>query len=199
MNRIFGKRKEKAPDPTLDEANDRMDKRGTVLQEKIRKLDEQLKGHREQIKRCRPGPAQEAAKRRALQVLKSKRMYENQLGALTNQQFNVEQTNFALQSMQDNVQTVRAMQAAGKQLKQNFKQPELNINKIENMQDDMADLMDRNQEIQDVLGQNFGVPDDIDEDELMGELDALEDDMATELDAGPGGVPSYMQHDLGGF
>eukprot|EP00891_Asterochloris_glomerata_P004728 jgi/Astpho2/4728/Aster-00282 len=218
MNRIFGKRKEKAPDPTLDEANDRMDKRGTVLQEKIRKLDEQLKGHREQIKRCRPGPAQEAAKRRALQVgfvshpvLKSKRMYENQLGALTNQQFNVEQTNFALQSMQDNVQTVRAMQAAGKQLKQNFKQPELNINKIENMQDDMADLMlhlkapaervvghlrclqDRNQEIQDVLGQNFGVPDDIDEDELMGELDALEDDMATELDAGPGGVPSYMQ------
>ncbi len=38
------------------------------LQEKIRKLDEQLKGHREQIKRCRPGPAQEAAKRRALQV-----------------------------------------------------------------------------------------------------------------------------------
>ena len=70
-------------------------------------------------------------------------MYENQLGALTNQQFNVEQTNFALQSMQDNVQTVRAMQAAGKQLKQNFKQPELNINKIENMQDDMADLMVR--------------------------------------------------------
>ena len=54
-------------------------------------------------------------------------------------------------------------------------------------------LQDRNQEIQDVLGQNFGVPDDIDEDELMGELDALEDDMATELDAGPGGVPSYMQ------
>lgn len=44
-----------------------------------------------------------------------------------------------------------------------------------------------------MLGQNFGVPDDIDEDELMGELDALEDDMATELDAGPGGVPSYMQ------
>lgn len=76
-------------------------------------------------------------------MLKSKRMYENQLGALTNQQFNVEQTNFALQSMQDNVQTVRAMQAAGKQLKQNFKQPELNINKIENMQDDMADLMVR--------------------------------------------------------
>ena len=61
------------------------------------------------------------------------------------------------------------------------------------MFDHLRCLQDRNQEIQDVLGQNFGVPDDIDEDELMGELDALEDDMATELDAGPGGVPSYMQ------
>lgn len=38
------------------------------LDEKIRKLDEQLSQHRAQIKKCRPGPAQEAAKRRALQV-----------------------------------------------------------------------------------------------------------------------------------
>ncbi len=38
------------------------------LDEKIRKLDEQLAQHRAQIKKCRPGPAQEAAKRRALQV-----------------------------------------------------------------------------------------------------------------------------------
>lgn len=38
------------------------------LDEKIRKLDEQLIKHREAIKRSRPGPAQEAAKRRALNV-----------------------------------------------------------------------------------------------------------------------------------
>lgn len=38
------------------------------LDEKIRKLDEQLAKHKEAIKKCRPGPAQEAAKRRALAV-----------------------------------------------------------------------------------------------------------------------------------
>ena len=58
-----------------------------------------------------------------------------------NQQFNVDQTSFALQSMQDSVQTVQAMKAAGKELKAAFKQPELNINSIENLQDDLADMM----------------------------------------------------------
>lgn len=38
------------------------------LDEKIRKLDEQLAKHKDAIKKCRPGPAQEAAKRRALAV-----------------------------------------------------------------------------------------------------------------------------------
>lgn len=43
-----------------------------------------------------------------------------------------------------------------------------------------------------MMGTAFGVPDDIDEDELMGELDALEDDLAAET-AGGGGVPAYLQ------
>ena len=38
------------------------------LDEKIRKLDEQLMKHRDAIKKTRPGPAQDAAKRRALSV-----------------------------------------------------------------------------------------------------------------------------------
>ncbi|KAL3138143.1 hypothetical protein ABBQ38_005371 [Trebouxia sp. C0009 RCD-2024] len=193
MKRIFGNKKEKPKPPTLDEATGRLDSRGGVLDDKIRKLDEQLSQHRAQIKKCRPGPAQEAAKRRALQVLKQKRLYENQRGQLMNQQFNVDQTSFALQSMQDSVQTVQAMKAAGKELKAAFKQPELNINSIENLQDDMADMMDMHQEIQDVLGQNFGIPDDIDEDELMEELDALEDDLTADTEANADGVPSYLQ------
>lgn len=55
------------------------------------------------------------------------------------------------------------------------------------------------QEIQDVLGQNFGIPDDIDEDELMEELDALEDDLAADTEANADGVPSYLQVHLPGL
>ena len=54
---------------------------------------------------------------------------------------------------------------------------------------------DTHNDIQDVLGQNYGVPDDIDEEELLGELDDLEADMAFEAEHGAasGTVPSYLQ------
>ena len=54
---------------------------------------------------------------------------------------------------------------------------------------------DTHNDIQDVLGQNYGVPDDIDEEELLGELDDLEADMAFEAERGAasGTIPSYLQ------
>jgi hypothetical protein len=53
---------------------------------------------------------------------------------------------------------------------------------------------DMHKGIQDALGQNYGVPDDIDEEELLDELDALEADMALEAETAiPGEVPSYLQ------
>lgn len=45
------------------------------MEEKIKKLDTELTRYREQIKKTRPGPAQEAVKARAMRVLKQKRMY----------------------------------------------------------------------------------------------------------------------------
>lgn len=55
-------------------------------------------------------------------------------------------------------------------------------------------LQEMHNEIQDVLGQSFALPDGLDEDDLMEELDALEDEMANELESGNrAGVPSYLQ------
>jgi charged multivesicular body protein 5 len=194
MKRIFGTKKEKAPPPTIEDASGKLTTRGDTLDEKIRKLEEQLVKHRETIKRARPGPAQEAAKRRALGVLKQKKLLEGQRDQLYNQQFNMEQTSFALESMKDSVQQVKAMKAANKELKQAFGAKELNISSIDKLHDDMADMMDMHNEIQDVLGQSFALPDDIDEDDLMGELDALEDELGAELESGSrAGVPSYLQ------
>ncbi|KAL6129607.1 hypothetical protein ACLB2K_072957 [Fragaria x ananassa] len=64
---------------------------------------------------------------------------------------------------------------------------------FENLQDEMMDLMDVSNEIQETLGRSYSVPDDIDEEELMGELDALEADMGMETKSD--GVPSYLQPD----
>ena len=39
---------------------------------------------------------------------------------------------------------------------------------LQNLQDEMMDLMDVSNEIQETLGRSYNVPDDIDEDELLG-------------------------------
>lgn len=44
------------------------------MDEKIKKLDAELTRYREQLKKTRPGPAQEAIKARAMRILKQKRM-----------------------------------------------------------------------------------------------------------------------------
>mmetsp|Transcript_27608 Transcript_27608/g.70989 ORF Transcript_27608/g.70989 Transcript_27608/m.70989 type:complete len:218 (+) Transcript_27608:226-879(+) len=195
MKRLFGTKKEAAPAPTIQDASSSLGNRGDVLDEKIKKLDQQLIEHRNTIKKTR-GAAQEAAKRRAMNVLKQKRMYENQREQLYSQQFNLENAAFTTQAIQDSVTQVQAMQSANKELKKAFKAKELDLNAIEKLQDEMADMMDISNEINETLGQSYGVPDEIDESELMGELEALEDEMANETEQSE--VPSYLQEpDLG--
>ena len=91
------------------------------MDDKIKRLDAELAKHRDLIRRARPGPSLEAAKRRALTVLKQKRLYESQREQLYNQQFNVEQVSFAAQSAKDTAVQVAAMTHANKDLKAQFK------------------------------------------------------------------------------
>lgn len=51
-----------------------INKRGENVDQKIRTLDAELSRYKEQIKKTRPGPTQEAVKARAMRVLKQKRM-----------------------------------------------------------------------------------------------------------------------------
>lgn len=189
MQRIFGVKKQKDPPPSISDASDRINKRGETVEEKIKRLDAELARYKEQIKKTRPGPAQEAVKARAMRVLKQKRMYEGQRDMLFNQTFNLDQVSFAAEGIKDAQQTMSALKAANKDLKGMMKT--VKIQEIDNLQDDMMDLMDMSTEIQETLGRSYAVPDDIDEDDLMGELDALELDMESESQ----GVPSYLQPD----
>lgn len=51
-----------------------INKRGESVDEKIKKLDAELTRYKEQLKKTRPGPAQEAIKARAMRILKQKKM-----------------------------------------------------------------------------------------------------------------------------
>ncbi|KAE8671862.1 dnaJ protein-like protein [Hibiscus syriacus] len=75
MKRVFGVKKEKEPSPSIQDASDRINKRGDNVDEKLRKLDAELIRCKEQLRKTRPGPAQEAIKARAIRILKQKRVY----------------------------------------------------------------------------------------------------------------------------
>ena len=142
----------------------------------------------------RPGASQDAVKRRALVILKQKRMYEGQREQLYQQSFNLENAAFAAQNIKDNITQVQAMKAVHKDFKKQFKAKELDIDYIDNMQDDMMDMMEMTNEINESLGRTYAVPDEIDEADLMDELDALELELGDEaLEEGNEGEPSYLQ------
>merc|ERR1712138_111890 len=150
-----------------------MEKRGESLDQKIMKLDKELARYTEQMKKMKPGPAKQQVQKRALAILKQKKMYEGQKEKTMNQQFNMEQIMFAQDGLKETAGTVQAMKAANKDLKKQFKQ--INIDQVEDMQEDMSDLLEQAEEIQSALGRSYNT-DDIDEADLEAELAAMEDD-----------------------
>jgi len=179
MNRIFGSGKPKAPPPNLTDCIGTVDSRGESIQKKITMLDKELLKYKEQMKKMREGASKNMVKQKAMRVLKQKKMYENQLESLRNQSFNMEQANFATQSLKDTKTTVDAMKTGVKQMKKEYKK--VNIDEIEDLQDDMEDMLDQANEVQEALGRTYGMP-EIDDADLDAELDALGDDMFLEDD-----------------
>ena len=109
-----------------------MDSRAESIEKKVARLDAELKKYRDQMSKMRDGPAKNAVKQKALRVLKQKKQYESQSENLRNQSFNMEQTNYATQSLKDTKTTVNAMKMGVKEMKKEFKN--VNIEQIEDLQ-----------------------------------------------------------------
>lgn len=177
MHRLFGKSKPKVEAPTLSDTSQGLSNRMTDLDKKIAGLDNELRRYKEQMAKAN-AVQKKHIKKRAMDVLKRKRMYEAQRDQLASQQFNIDQTSFAIETVQAAKTTVTTMQAAAKSLKKENKK--INLNELEDMQDEMEDMLEDVGEISEILGRSYGVPDDIDEEELDAELDCLEEEWADE-------------------
>lgn len=129
----------------------------------------------------KPGPAKVSVQKRAMAILKQKKMYEKQKETTMNQQFNVDQIMFAQETLKETASTVSAMKDANKSLKKQFKQ--INISKVEDLQDDMSDLLEQAEEVQNALSRSYAT-DDVDEADLEAELAAMEDDPSLFLSTG---------------
>lgn len=179
MNRLFGKSKPAGPAPTLNDVIKSVDGRVETFDKKIQMLDAELFKYREVMKKMRDGPSKQQVQQKALRVLKQKKQYEQQRENLMQQSFNLDQTNFTTQMLIETKSTVDAMKAGVKQMKQEYKN--VNINEIEDLQDDLQDMMADANEVQEALGRSYGVP-DVDESELEAELEALGDELQKDTD-----------------
>jgi charged multivesicular body protein 5 len=191
MNRVFGKKRAPGPPPpSLAEASTGVGDRMGSLDAKISQLDQELKSYRDKLKSTTNAAAKASLQRRAMDVLKRKKMYESQRDQLAGQQFNIDQAAFGIESAKSTVSTVAAMKAANVELKRTMKY-DLNIEDVEELADDMAELMDEFNEINVAMSTNFSTPNDIDEADLEAELDMLADELEEEGETDA--VPSYLQ------
>lgn len=195
MHRFLGSSKPKAPAPSMADQQGLQQKRIDDLQGRVRKLDAELVKYREQLKKTRPGTsAHNSVKRRAMQLMKQRKMYDTQLGQMMDMEFNMSSVMMAQETIESTVATVAAMKETAKTMKKAQKAGKLDIDSIEKLQDELTDMMEDANEIQEVLGQSYGMPDDCDEESLMAELDMLEEDMVADELLGDGmpEVPDYV-------
>lgn len=101
--------------------------------------------------------------------------------------------------MQDNLKnvmtTVDAMKTTTKELKKQY--GKVDVDKIEQMQDEMAELMEVGNEIQDSISQAYDVPEGVDDAELDAELEALgEESMFESSMVGDSAMPSFLQDEV---
>ena len=111
-------------------------------------------------------------------ALKKKKMYEVQLEQVENNILRVNEQQMMLENQRTTVETVSALRNAAQASKQTMS--EMKINDVDTVLDEINEQTDQMQQIQDAMAQPIGAAADLDEDALMGELEALESE---QLDA----------------
>ncbi|KAJ4295594.1 Vacuolar protein-sorting-associated protein 60 [Kalmusia sp. IMI 367209] len=192
MNRLFGA-KSTAPKPTLNQAISNVDTRIESLDVKLAKINAELSAYQQKIAKMRDGPGKNALRQKAMKVLQQRKMYDAQRDQLQQQSWNMEQAGMMQDNLKNTMTTVDAMKTTTKELRKQY--GKVNIDKIEKLQDEMADLMDMGNDIQESISRSYDLPEDVDEAELDAELEALGEEVELEGIGESSGVPAFMMDD----
>lgn len=143
----------------LDDAIDLLEKKEAMLQ---KKSDAELQKAKEfYSKKMNP---------RALDCMKRKKVYQDQIDRLSAQRANLETQRFALENQQLNMELLAAQKKAAEELKKGNKK--MDAGKIEDQMDQLAEEMDKANQVSEALANpidsNQAV---VDDDELMNELE----------------------------
>eukprot|EP00796_Vickermania_ingenoplastis_P008131 gene8131-5666_t len=158
---------------TLDDAIDLIEKKENVLQKKI---DAELAKAKElHAKKNTNG---------ALQCMKRKKVYEEQMTRLGAQKSNLETQRFTLENQQMNLELLNAQKKAAEELKKSNKK--MDAGKIEDQMDELMEEMDKANQVSEALANPIDTNNVVDEDDLMNELEmeiAEDDEKESDLAA----------------
>ncbi|GMM57302.1 Vps60 protein [Maudiozyma humilis] len=209
MNRIFGYGNKKTHEQLMQESNQAMNSAQQGLQAKVSQLDTQIASLNMQLQTIqkklaaiRSPAGQRPLRAQALKLLNKRKKLEQMRESLDNQDWSMTQSRMMSDTLANTMLSVNALKQSNAALKSQY--GKIDIDKLEDMQDEMADLIERGEELQNALNMNSESldVDDIDDAELDAELDALaEDDLMgynavgndlLDVGAGAEGVPSYL-------
>ncbi|RMZ98221.1 charged multivesicular body 4b [Brachionus plicatilis] len=165
--KIFGSKQNsgKAPSPQeaiqkLLEIEDLLRKRQEVLEKKIE----------DELKTAKANGVKN--KRIALQALKRKKRYEQQLNQIDGTLTTLEYQRESLENANTNTEVLKTMGIAAKAFKSAHL--ELDVDKVQDLKDDIAEQQEIANEISNVISSPIGLDAQIDDDELLQELEELE-------------------------
>ncbi|KAG5377581.1 hypothetical protein IGI04_025423 [Brassica rapa subsp. trilocularis] len=164
FTRLFREPKKKETDTlqTLEKLNETLD----MLEKKESLL---LKRAAQEVERAKEF-TRAKNKRAAMQCLKRKRVYEQQVEQLGNCQLRIHDQMIMLEGSKATTETVDALRSGASAMK--AMQKATNIHDVDKTMDEINEQTDNMRQIQDALSAPFGS--DFDEDELEAELEELE-------------------------
>ncbi|XP_030044136.1 charged multivesicular body protein 4a [Microcaecilia unicolor] len=174
--RLFGKGKNgkgKSPSPQeaiqkLRETEEILVKKQEFFEQKIQQEVTTAKKHGTKNKRA------------ALQALKRKKRYEQQLNQIDGTLSTIEFQRESLENATTNTEVLKTMSEAARAMKEAHQH--MDIEKVDDLMADITEQQEIAQEISDAISRPVGFGDDIDEDDLLAELEELEqEDLEHEL------------------
>ncbi|XP_072866953.1 charged multivesicular body protein 4a isoform X2 [Chlorocebus sabaeus] len=174
LGKLFGKGK-KEKGPTSEEAIQKLKETEKILIKKQEFLEQKIQQELQTAKKYGT-----KNKRAALQALRRKKRFEQQLaqtdGTLSTLEFQRE----AIENATTNAEVLRTMELAAQGMKKAYQ--DMDIDKVDELMTDITEQQEVAQQISDAISRPMGFGDDVDEDELLEELELLEqEELAQEL------------------
>lgn len=130
------------------------------------------------VMKSKKGSAQSFAKQRVIQLLKKKKMYEQQLTTFMQQQYQIENMQMQRDNMTQQIETANIMKQGLDMQKEMYKQ--VDVDAMEDMQDDLMEMKHEQDYMNQMMNRNYNT-DDLDEADLDEQLRDYEDEMFQEV------------------